>query len=149
MGTVRRANGTANGITDGDRQRSILLAKVGPSTHALISSLVSPAKPCDKSFKDLVTLLKKHYNPEPSEIVQRFKFHTRVRQTSETVSQFIAELRSIPRYCNFKETLNDALRDRIVCGCMYLSFQIKIFTIVKFSLKLIFCVLNFHHSPER
>ena len=35
---------SANGITNADRQRSILLSEVGPSTYALVSSLVSPDK---------------------------------------------------------------------------------------------------------
>ena len=106
----------ANGITDVNKQRSILLSEVGPTTYALISSLVSPEKPGSKSFTDLVELLKKHFNPDPSEIVERYKFHTRVHLPNETVSQFVAELRTIARYCNFKDTLKDLLRDRIVCG---------------------------------
>ncbi len=106
----------ANDITDGGRQRSILLSEVGPVTYTIISSLLSPEKPGAKSFSELVELLKTHFNPEPSEIVERFKFHTRIRQQNETVGQFVTELRAIARYCNFKDTLNEALRDRIVCG---------------------------------
>ena len=75
----------ANGITDGGRQQSILLSEVGPITYTIISSLLSPEKPGAKSFSELVELLKTHFNPEPSEIVERFKFHTRTRQQNETV----------------------------------------------------------------
>ena len=107
---------TANGVTDANRQRLILLAEVGPTTYALISSLVSPDKAGDKSFDDIVKLLKTHFNPEPSEIVERYKFHTRTRQEKETVSEFVAELRTIARYCKFGDALQDSLRDRLVCG---------------------------------
>ncbi len=106
----------ANGITDTGRQRSILLSEVGPATYALISSLVSPSKPGEKTFNELVDLLKVHLNPEPSEIVERYKFRTRIRRSNETVTQFVAELRSIARHCNFKDTLNEQLRDQLVCG---------------------------------
>ena len=54
---------------------------------ALLSSLVSPEKPGDKSLDDLVALLKNHFNPEPSEIMERYKYHTRMRQPKETVDQ--------------------------------------------------------------
>lgn len=39
-------------------------------------NLLSPDKPGDKRFSELVELLKNHYIPTPSEIVQRFKFNS-------------------------------------------------------------------------
>ncbi len=56
-------------------------------------NLLSPDKPGDKSFSELVELLKKHYNPTPSEIVQRFKFNSQNRQPNETVADYVAVLR--------------------------------------------------------
>ena len=62
--------------------------------------------------------LSKHYKykPAPSEIVERFKFHSRNRRQGESVAIFVAELRSLAEFCNFGETLKVMLRDRIVCG---------------------------------
>ena len=59
--------------------------------------------------------LKKHYDPKPSEILQRFKFHTCVRKPGETVDTYVAELRALAEHCNFGETLEVMLRDRPVC----------------------------------
>ena len=106
----------ANGITDEGKQRSVLLSVVGPDTYKLLSSLIAPEKPRDKTFQDLVRVLGEHYNPEPSEIVQRYKFHTRSRKQGETITKFVAELRALAQYCNFGTTLSDSLRDRLVCG---------------------------------
>ena len=97
------------------KQQSVLLSVVGPETYKLLSSLIAPEKPGDKTFQDLVWVLGEHYNPEPSEIVQRYKFHTRSRKQGETITKFIAELRVLAQYCNFGTTLS-ALRDRLVCG---------------------------------
>ncbi|KAM7311138.1 uncharacterized protein ISCGN_008045 [Ixodes scapularis] len=44
------------------------------------------------------------------------KFHTRIRQQGEAVSDFIASLRKLADSCDFKTVLNDMLRDRLVCG---------------------------------
>ncbi|CAC5392621.1 unnamed protein product [Mytilus coruscus] len=55
-------------------------------------------------------------NPKPSSIVQRCKFNSRSRQPNESVSQFVAELRQIYEHCDCKATLDDMLRDRLVCG---------------------------------
>ena len=60
--------------------------------------------------------MKQHHSPIPSEIVQRYKFHTRSRKTGESVATFVAELRALAEFCNFGTTLEDMLRDRLVCG---------------------------------
>ena len=61
-------------------------------------------------------LLSDHYCPQPSEIVQRAKFYKRVRQPGESVATFLSELCSIAEYCNFGDSLETMLRDRLVCG---------------------------------
>ena len=52
----------------------------------------------------------------PSEIVERFRFHTRSRLKDESVADFVAALRAIAVHCNFGDSLDTMLRDRIVCG---------------------------------
>ena len=49
----------ANGI---DKKRSILLSTIGPAPYKLLTSLISPNKPGEKSYEELVTFLTKHYN---------------------------------------------------------------------------------------
>ena len=49
-------------------------------------------------------------------IAKRFKFNSCVRNVSESVSMFVAELRKLMEYCEYRELLNDMLRDRLVCG---------------------------------
>ena len=106
----------ANGIDDADKKKSAFLAMIGPVTYALLRNLVSPDKPGDKSYDELVSLLQEHYNPAPSETVQRSRFHSRFRKQGETVATFVSELRSLAKFCNFGATLDNMLRDRIVCG---------------------------------
>ena len=106
----------ANGIREEKKKCSVFLAVIGASAYKLVRSLVAPEKPGEKTFKELTEIMATHYNPVPSEIVQRYKFHTRVRQPSETVSAFVSELRSLAEHCNFGDTLEPMLRDRLVCG---------------------------------
>ena len=67
----------ANSITDESKKRSVLLSVI-PSAYKLVRSLLAPAKPKQKAFKELTELMTRHYNPVPSEIVQRYKFHRRL-----------------------------------------------------------------------
>ena len=106
----------ANGITDGAKKRAVFLSVIGATNYKLLSSLVAPAKPGEKEYSDLVDKLAEHFTPAPSEIVKHFKFHTRFWKSGESVAAFVSELRSIAKSCNFGDTLETMLRDRIVCG---------------------------------
>ena len=57
-----------------------------------------------------------HNCPPPSEIVQRYRFHSRFRQPEESVATYISELRALAQWCIFGSSLEDMLRDRLVCG---------------------------------
>ena len=97
----------ANDVTAHGKQRAILLSVCGADTYKLISSLVSPNKPGDKTFDELISLTKNNFNPEPSVIVERYKFNFHVRQQGQSVAVFLAELRRLAQHCDYGETLND------------------------------------------
>ena len=106
----------ANGIEGAEKKRAVLLSVIGATMYKTLWNLVSPTKPSEKTYDQLVEALTKHYKPVPSEIVERFKFHSRSRKPGESVATFIAELRSLAEFCNFGDTLEAMLRDRIVGG---------------------------------
>ena len=75
---------SANSIED-DKVVATLLTVVGSKNYSLIRGLVlSPALPKDKMYAELVELLKRHYDPEPIVIAERFPSSTDVskRRTS-------------------------------------------------------------------
>ena len=116
----------ANDIADAGKKRAVLLSVVGASTYALLWNLVSPAKPGEKSYSELVAVLKEHYNPTPSETVQRSCFNSRFRKSDESVSTFVAELCALAEFCNFGDSLDNMIRDRVVCGIMNSKIQQKL-----------------------
>ena len=89
----------ANDVDDAGKQRAILLSVCGATTYQLIRNLAAPAKSVDKSFRELVTLVKDHHTPPPSVTVQRFNFNSRSQKDGETVAQFVAELRRLSEHC--------------------------------------------------
>ena len=116
----------ANGITNIDKKRSELLSAIGPAPYKLLTSLISPQKPGEKSYEELVTLLTEHYNPVPSEIVERYRFHTRIRHEGEAVSTFVAELPSLARYYKFGALMTKTFNDATTVGRedIHLGFSI-------------------------
>ena len=87
-----------------------------PSTYSLARSLLSPKLPSEKTFEEIVAVLTKHYSPTPSEVIQRFRFNSRSRKAGESVATFVAALRNLAEHCNFDDTLEKMIRDRLVCG---------------------------------
>ena len=113
----------ANDITDPAKKRSILLAVGGQEAFQVIRSLVDERELATKSYAEIVELVKSYYNPKPSIIVQRFNFNSRVRADDETIATYVAALRQIAESCDFKDTLSEMLRDRLVCGVNHTSIQ--------------------------
>ena len=118
---------SANGIDSNERKRAVFLSIIGPRIYKLLCSLVAPAKPGEKDFAELVAALTQRFAPKPSEIVQRYKFHTRFRRQGESVASeivqrykfhtcfrrqgesvavFVAELRALAQTCNFGDTFH-------------------------------------------
>ena len=106
----------AHGITNVDKRRAILLTAMGNKSYKPLRSLVAPNPLTEKTFDELVKIMKDHLKPTPSVIVQRHKFGTRDRQPNESVAEFLAKLQEFAQYCEFKETLEERLRDRLVSG---------------------------------
>ena len=106
----------ANDIKSAKKMKAILLSVVGADTYQLIRSLVAPEKPKEKIFEQLVNLVQEHHQPTPSAIVQRNKFNSRTQSTGESVAMFVTELRRLVEHCQFGQTLDEMLQDRLVCG---------------------------------
>ena len=106
----------ANGITSADKQRAVVISTMGAKAYKTLRNLITPHNASDKSFKQLIEVMMKHFCPPPSEIAQRFKFNTRARKLGEPVANYIVELWAPSHYCNFGDSIELMLRDRIVCG---------------------------------
>ena len=94
--------------------------------YGVLRNLLSPQRPRDKSFHELKEVLIGHYSPKPILIAERFKFHRRNQLESESVAQFIVELEQLALKCEFGVFLEEALRDRLVCGLKNIQIRKKL-----------------------
>ena len=97
--------------------------KVMAKTYELVKDIVAPAKPSELKFEEVVEHLNKHYDPKPLVIAERFKFHKRNQQADESIAEYCAALRKHASTCQFGTFLDEALRDRLVCGMKDLATQ--------------------------
>ena len=88
-------------------------------------------KPACEALK---AALSDHFVTQPLLLAQRYRFHKPEQKEGETVVQFIAELRSLARSCEFDNALQSSLRDRFVCGLRDTATVTKLITVRNLSL---------------
>jgi len=63
---------------------------IGPKIYTLLHDLLALDKSQDKSLADLFEMLKKHYEPKPVIIVERFRFHRQDQASGESIAEYLA-----------------------------------------------------------
>ncbi|XP_049272416.1 uncharacterized protein K02A2.6-like [Rhipicephalus sanguineus] len=91
----------ANSITDSSKKRAHLLTLCGEQTYDTVCALVQPSNPAEVAYDDIVAALQKHYDPRPAEVFSRARFQRRNQLEGETVSAYVAALKTLAADCNF------------------------------------------------
>lgn len=92
------------------KQAAVLLTKISAETYKLVRDLCAPNKPSTKTFDEIVSLIKNHLAPKPSETIKRRNFHQAQQATTESVAEFAARLKRLSMNCNFPEANADNKR---------------------------------------
>ncbi|XP_037505852.1 uncharacterized protein K02A2.6-like [Rhipicephalus sanguineus] len=91
----------ANDVCDEQKKRALLLTLCGADTFETACALVAPKTPGEVGYADIVALLQKHFDPRPSELYSRCVFQRRDQRPEESISNYVAALRSLSADCNF------------------------------------------------
>uniref|UniRef100_A0AAV2KXD0 ribonuclease H n=1 Tax=Knipowitschia caucasica TaxID=637954 RepID=A0AAV2KXD0_KNICA len=112
----------AHDVDDG-KKVPVLLSSVGAATYGLLRNLVQPDKPKDKTFDQVVTILRDYYEPKPLVIAERFRYRKCVQKSGQTATEYAAELRQLAAKCDFGDRLDD---DGFVSGVSSEACQRKL-----------------------
>ena len=110
------ANSVAADSAESHKRGAILISVIGAKGYDVLSHLCSPIPPSDKTYAQLTTILKNHFAPKKLVIAERYRFHNCTRREGESVTASAANLKHLASTCQFGTHLNEALRDRLVCG---------------------------------
>ena len=113
---------------ESERQVAVFLSLIGGKNYALLRDLLLPQQLKDVSLVELMGTLRRHFEPKPVVIAERFHFHRRSQGADESVAEYVAELRKLATHCRFGGYLEEALRDRLVCGLREESTQRALLT---------------------
>nr|XP_023025790.1 uncharacterized protein LOC111513802 [Leptinotarsa decemlineata] len=114
-----------NAVVD-EMKVSMFITLAGPVVYGTLKSLITPLTPSNKTYEHLIDILKKHYLPKKSEISERFRFNKCNQRPDQTVSDYIVKLHKLASTCKFGTFLEEALRDRLVCGLKSEILQMKL-----------------------
>lgn len=124
------ANGVPSGSSDSHKRRATLISVIGSKPYDFLTDLCSPLSPSAKTYVQIAiaTILKNHFAPKTLVIAERYRFDNCSLRERESVATFTADLKHLASTCYFTTLLNEALRDRFVCGLCNKEIQEKLLT---------------------
>ena len=122
------ANSLPADSAESHKRRAILISVIGAKAYNVLSDPCSPTSPSEKTYAQLTTILKNHFAPKKLVIAERYRFHNCTQHEGKSVTAFAANLKHLASTCQFGTHLNEALRDRFVCGLRSKETQKKLLT---------------------
>ena len=124
----------ANNVEE-DKQTAVFLSIVGAKMYGLLRNLFAPALPQVKTLEEITAALTAHFEPKPLVIAQRFHFQRRNQLENESIAEYVAQLRKMSTFCEFGDQLDNALRDRLVCGLKSEAIQKRLLAVKDLTFK--------------
>ncbi|KAI5742739.1 hypothetical protein M8J77_010808 [Diaphorina citri] len=106
----------ANGIVDDKQKCAIFISSMSASTFKILKSLISPKKVNKCAFKDVIKCMSEHYCTNRLVITERYKFYKYCQEPGQSIPSYIAKISELASHCRFEDFLDQALRDKFVCG---------------------------------
>jgi hypothetical protein len=105
----------ASGPLESVQKRALFLSQCGKEAFALIVSLLSPRKPSEVDFDEIIKVLNKFFVPTPHPILETEKFYNRRQRSNESITSFVAALHDISSRCMFTD-LKRRIAEQIILG---------------------------------
>lgn len=115
-----------NDIAD-NKRRPLLLLAIDVYTHKTLQQLCHPQRPKDKTYEEIVALLKDHFVGRKSVFRERVKFYTERQHSNDSVAEWFARIKTLSVDCKFGEQVNSIVLDRFVSGLRATSILDRLF----------------------
>lgn len=112
-------------VVEQNKKVALFCTLIGGEAYQTLKDLLAPEVPGSKTYDELKNVLKGCMAPKKLIIAESFKFY-QANQGEKSVSEYIVNLKSLAKYCEFGTFLDRALRDKFVCGLTDHSIQRKL-----------------------
>ena len=79
----------------------ILINSIGAKYIQLLMNLTAPDNPREKSYEELVELLKGHLSPAPNTFSEQHKFLSRQQNQTESIAEYVSALQELALTCDW------------------------------------------------
>ncbi|KAG8124050.1 hypothetical protein E2320_019444 [Naja naja] len=118
-----------------NRKKAYFLSFCRATVFDTATAMLAPQTVKAVSWEELQEVLGNHYAPKPSRIACRHAFRQRTQAEKESISEYVAALRSAALHCGFCDQLDDMLLDQLVCGVRDLRLQRRLLAKADLNLK--------------
>lgn len=95
---------------------SLFLYVIGQDGRDIYNNNLTFTEEEENKVAPLFTKFQAYCNPKQNVTMERNKFFSRLQAQSESIDQYVTELRTIARNCGFDTRMDEFLRDQLVLG---------------------------------
>ncbi|UYV84218.1 hypothetical protein LAZ67_X001557 [Cordylochernes scorpioides] len=96
-----------------EKKRAYLLTLIGGKAYDTLKNLCSPKLPKEYKYEELIEKLVEYFSPRRSIIVERFMFFGRIQKETESVSEYLVEIKRLASTCGFGRIFEGILKRQI------------------------------------
>ena len=104
------------GDNKGKYSVSLLLANIGPAGYKVLKSYCAPAKPKDKTYKELTELLSTNLAPKLNSVSEGYMFNQIKQEPGEGLSIYMSRVKEKAHLCDFGTFYDRMVKDRFLYG---------------------------------
>ena len=107
-------------VTDNEEKEkfsvSLLLSNIGQAGYKVLKSYCAPAKPSEKKYDELVTILTDNLAPKLDAVSEGYLFNQLKQEPGEGLSLFMSKIKEKANLCDFGNFYDRMVRDRFLYG---------------------------------
>ena len=103
----------ASGITNNSHKRALLLHIAGRDTQDLFETLTDTGT----EYQHALNKLDEHFSIKNNIPFARSVFHSTMQHKGESIEQFVTRLIKLTLYCEYRDSTEKQIRDRVIATC--------------------------------
>ncbi|XP_034949714.1 uncharacterized protein [Chelonus insularis] len=111
-----------------EKKLHLFLMMIGNEAYSFLRNLYTPEELESKSSTELNEIMKDNFEPVCNTITERYNFKERKQLEREQIKDYVANLKSLAKKCNFENNFDNCLRDQFIWGLRSDAIKVRLLT---------------------